>query len=103
MRGQRIERGLVRAFVEKFRQCFFLGPPHVHRFAIHNLSHVRRRIIHIADQNCLRWTNDDASRLESDVDTMCAEVALLGRVIFGVDENSIVWARGHTRFAADAD
>ena len=38
---ERIERGLVRAFVEKFGQRFFLWPAHVHCFAIDDLSDIR--------------------------------------------------------------
>ena len=34
---------------------------------------------------------------------MRAEVALLSRVIFRVDEDRVVWTRGHARFAADTD
>src|SRR5262249_44364247 len=48
-------------------------------------------------------TNDHASRLQSDVDSMRAEIALLGRMICGVDENCVVRTSRHARFAANAD
>ena len=51
---QRIERGLMRTFIEKFGQRFLFGAPYVDGFAIDDLAHVRRRIVHVADQNRLR-------------------------------------------------
>ena len=60
-------------------------------------------IVHVADQNRLRRTNDNARRFESHVDAMRAEVTFLSRVIFGIDEDRVVRTRGHAGFAADAD
>ena len=77
-RGERIERGLVRAFVEEFRQRLFLGPANVHGFATYDLRDVRRLIVHVADQDRLRRTDNDAGGLEPDVDAMSAEIAFLG-------------------------
>ena len=102
-RGERIERRLMRAFVKEFWQRLFLRTAHVHRFAINNLSDVRRLIVHIADQDGLRWTDDDAGRLQTNIDAMRAEVAFLGRMIFGIDEDRVVRTGGHAGLAADAD
>ena len=52
--------------------------------------------------NRLGRTDDDARRLEADVQSMRAEVALLRRVILGIDEDRIVRARGDARLASDA-
>src|SRR5688572_31682013 len=60
-------------------------------------------MIHVADENCLSWTNNDTCRFELHVDAMRAEVTLLRRVIVGVDEDCVVRACGHARLAADAD
>ena len=48
-------------------------------------------------------TDDDAGGLEPDVDPVRAEVALLGRVILGVDEDRVVGAGRDAGLAADAD
>src|SRR5205807_2660513 len=101
-RGERIECRLMRAFVKEFWQRLFLRTAHVHRFAINNLSDVRRLIVHIADQYGLRWTDDDAGRLQTNIDAMRAEVAFLGRMIFGIDEDRVVRTGGHAGLAADA-
>ena len=39
--SQRIQRRLMRAFVEKLGQRFFLGTAHVDGFAVNNLGDVR--------------------------------------------------------------
>src|SRR5438552_11097311 len=93
----------MRAFVEKLGQSFFLRATNVYRLAINDLRHVRRLVVHVADQNCLGRANDDARRLEADVDAMRAEVTFFSRMIFGVDENGVIRAGGHAGFAADAD
>src|SRR5437660_6090773 len=102
-RSKRIECRLMRALVKEFWQSLFFGTTHVHRFAIHNLCDVRSLIVQVADQNRLRWADDDARGFQSDIDAMSAEVALFGRMIFRVDEDSVVRTSGHAGFAADAD
>src|SRR5262245_61316312 len=93
----------MRAFIEQFRQRLFFRATHVDRLAIYNLRDVRRLVIHVADQDRLRRADDDTGGLKPNVDAMRAEVAFLGRVIFGIDEDRIVRASGHAGFAADAD
>ena len=45
----------------------------------------------------------NASRLEAHIDPVRAEVTFLCRVILRIDEDGIVRARRHARFATDAD
>ena len=47
--------------------------------------------------------DDHAGRLEADVEAVRAEVALLGRVVLGVDVDRVVRAGGDAGLAADAD
>ncbi len=101
--GQRIQRRLMRAFVEKLGQSFFLRTANVYGFAIDDLPDIRQRVVHVADENRLGWTDYDTRGLETDVDAMRAEVTFLSRMIFGVDENRVVGAGGHAGFAADAN
>ena len=101
--GERIERRLVRAFIKELRQGFFFGSSYIYCFTIDDLRNVRIRVVHVANQNRLGGTNDDARRLEAHVDPVRAKVALLRRVILGIDEDRVVRAGGHTRFTADAD
>jgi hypothetical protein len=76
-RGQWIECRLVRAFVEQLRQRLFLRTSHRNSFAIDDLCDVRIAVVHVADQDRLRWTNDNARRFETYVDPVRAKVALL--------------------------
>ena len=100
---QRIERGLVRAFVKKLRQRFFFRTTNIHRLAIDDLRDVRALIVHVADQNCLRRTNNNTGRLEPDIDAMRAEVTFLSRMIVRINKDRIVRTRRHAGFAANAD
>ena len=93
----------MRAFVKELRERLFLRASHRHRVSVHDLCDVRIRVIHIADENRLRRTNDHARGLELHVDAMGAEVTLLSGVIVRIYEDRVVWARGHARFAPDAD
>ena len=93
----------MRAFIEKLWQRFLFRPAHVHGFAIYDLRNVRRLIVHVANQDCLRRADDNARRLQSDIDAMGAEVAFLSRVIFGIDKDRVVRTGGHAGFTADAD
>src|SRR5712671_5109110 len=80
-RGERIQRRLMCALVEKLGQSFFFRTTNVYSFAIDDLPDVRQGIVHVADQNRLRRTNDDAGRLQTDIDAMRAEVTFLSRMI----------------------
>jgi len=102
-RREWIERRLVRAFVKQFRQRLFFRPSHRDRVAIHDLCDVRIRIIHIADKDRLRRANDHARGLELHVNAMRAEVTFFSGVVVRIDEDRVVRARGHARFAANAD
>src|SRR5882672_2157076 len=102
-RGQRIERSLMCSFIEKFWQRFLFRTTNVDRFAIDDLADIRRGIVHVANQDRLRGTDDHARRLQSHIDAVRAEVALLSRMIFGIDKDGVVRTGGHAGFAADAD
>src|ERR1700687_1137317 len=102
-RGQRIERRLMCSFIEKFWQRFLFRTTNVHRFAIDDLPDIRRGIVHVADQDRLRGTDDYARWLQSHIDAVRAEVALLSRMIFRIDKDSVVRTGSHAGFAADAD
>src|SRR5437870_3883785 len=93
----------MRAFIEKFRQRFFLRPAYIHRFAINKLRDVRRLIVHVANQDRLRRTDDDARRLQAHIDAVRTEVTFLSRMILRIDEDSVVRTGGHAGFATDTD
>jgi hypothetical protein len=67
------------------------------------LRDVRSLIVQVSDQNRLRWTDNDAGRLKSNVDAMRAEVTFFRGVIFGIDEDGVVRTGGHAGFATDAN
>jgi len=64
---------------------------------------MRISVVHIANQNCLRRTDNHAGRFKTDIDAVRAKVTFLGRVVFGVDEDCVVRTGGHARFATDAN
>ena len=89
--------------VEELRMGLLLGPPHGHRLPVDHLGDPGGRLVHVADHDGLGGADHHAGRLEPDVQAVSAEVALLGRVIFGVDEDGVVGAGGDAGLASDAD
>jgi len=57
----------------------------------------------IASDDGTRWTNNDAGRFETDVDSVRAKVALLRRVFVRIDVESVVGASLHAGFTTDAE
>ena len=102
-RGQRVERRLMRALVEELRLRLLLGPTDVDALAVDDLRDARRGVVHVADEDGLDRADHDARRFKPHVYPVRAEIALLGGVVFGVDEDGVVGAGGHARLAADAD
>ncbi len=103
LRGKRIEGGLMRTFVEELRKRPLFRPAHGHDVTVDELRHARLGILQIPDHDRFGGADDDTGRLEANLEAMRAEVALLCRVIFGVDEDRIVRAGGNAGLAADAD
>ena len=60
-------------------------------------------VVHVASNDCMFGTDDDAGWLQIQLNAMGAEVTFCGRVGVGVDVDSVVGAGLHTGFAADAD
>ena len=101
--GEWIERRLVRAFVKKFWQSLFFRTSDGDSIAIDDLCDIRILIVHVADENRLRRTNNDTRRFELHVDAMRAEVTFLSGVILRIDKDRVVRTRSHARLATDAD
>jgi len=102
-RGQGIERRLMRSFIKELRERFFLWAAHIDGFAVYDLRHIRGGVVHVANQNRLGRTNDDASWFEPDVNAVGAEVTFFRRVIFRIDEDGVVRTSGHACFAANTN
>ncbi len=102
-RGDRVERRLVRSFVEELRARVLFGAAHGDRLASDDLRDLRARIVQVADENRLHRTHHHARGLEADVDPLRAEVALLRGVVLRVDEDRIVRTGRDAGLAADAD
>ena len=102
-RSQRVERGLVRTEIEDAWAGLLLRTSHLHGTALDQLSHLRRRVVEVADQDGLGRAHGDARGFEADIESVGAHVALLGRVILGVDEDGVVRTSRHTGLATDAD
>ena len=101
--GDRIERRLVRSLVEELRMRLLLGPTDGDRMTACGSRDLGARLVQVADQNRLDGTDHHAGRLQPDVEPVRAEVALLGRVILGVDEDRVVGTGRDAGFAAYAD
>jgi hypothetical protein len=100
---QRIQRRLVGPLVEELGPGRLLRAPHRHRLPAGDTRHGGRGVVEVADLDRLGRAHHDAGRFETDVQTVRAEVALLGRVIFGVDEDRVVGTGRHAGLATDAD
>src|SRR6267142_4389631 len=93
----------MRAFVKKLRQGFLLRTAHGNGFAIYDLSNIRSLVVHVAYKNRLRRANNYTRRLQTHIDPMGAEVALLRRMIFRINEDCIVRTRSHAGLAANTN
>jgi hypothetical protein len=93
----------MRALVEHFRARTLFRAPHHDGLATHDLCDLRVRVAHVADEQSLYRTHDDARRFEPHIETVRAEVAFLGRMVFRVDEDRIVGTGRHARLTSDAD
>ena len=102
-RRERVQRGLVGALVVHAGPGLLLRAAHLHRLTRHDAGHRRGRVVAVPDQDRPGGAHRDAGRLQADVEAVRAHVALLGRMVLGVDEDGVVGARGHARLAADAD
>jgi hypothetical protein len=67
---------------KKLRQRLFFGASNINGFAIDDLRDIRRLIVQIANQDCLRWAHDDTRGFKTDIDAMRAEITFLRRMIF---------------------
>ena len=76
--GKWVERHLIGAFVEHLRARPFLGSPYDDRVPVDDLTDRRQRVMHVADHKGLSGTDYDAGRFESDIESVRAEIALLG-------------------------
>jgi len=88
---------------KKVSAVFLFRTTNGYRFTIDDARDFRIRIVHVADKDRFRGTDHDASRFQSHIDAMRTEVALLGRVIFGIDKDGVVRTGGDAGFAPDAD
>jgi hypothetical protein len=93
----------MRAFIKEFRQRLFFRAPYGNSVAVDDLSDIRIRVVHIADKNRLRRTNDYTCGFELHVDAVRAEVTLLSRMVFWIDKDGVVGARSHACLTANAD
>ena len=93
----------MRAPVEQFGPRVLLRPADRHGFAVDDLGHPGAGIVEVADEDRFGRADDDARRFQPHVEAVGAEVALLRRVILGVDEDGVVRAGGDAGLAPDAD
>ena len=100
---QRVQRRGVRALIEDAGPGVLLGLADLDRFAVDDLRGLGRGVVQVADEDCLGGADGDAGRLEAHIQAVRAQVALLRRVVLGVDEDRVIRAGGHACLAADAD
>ena len=90
-RSQRVECRLVCTLIVELRTCLLLGPPDCNGLPINNSAHSRQWIIHVAYKNRFCGANNHASWFKTNIQTVSAEVALLSRVVFRINEDRVVW------------
>ena len=100
---QRVQGRLVRSLVEQAGPGAFLRAADRDRLPLDDLRDLGLRVVQIPDQDRLGRAHRDAGRFQADLEAVRAQVALLGRVVLGVDEDRVVRARRDARLAADAD
>ena len=100
-RSLRPDHAFLGAEVEDLRARAFFRLPDHEGFALEDPRHLRRRIVEIPEDAALRRTDDHARRLQLVLHAVRAEIAFLGRVGVGIDEQLIVRAGFHAGAAAD--
>jgi hypothetical protein len=100
---ERVQGRLMRSLVEQARPGALLRPADRDGVAVDDLRDLRLRVVQVTDQDGLGRADGDARGLQPDVEAVRAQVAFLGRVVFGVDEDRVVGACGDAGLAADAD
>src|ERR1035441_794768 len=98
---QRVERRLMCPLIEQCGPGSLLGTPDGDRLAVDDLGDLRGRVVQVPDHDRLGRADSDAGRLEADLEAVRAQVAFLGRVVVGIDEDRVIRAGGDARFAAD--
>ena len=96
------ERRLVGSLVEQLRPGALLGGAHVDVVAGDHLGDPRLWIIEVTGHDRLGRADHHARRLQAELHSVRAEVALLGGVLLGVDVDGVIRAGVHARLAADA-
>ena len=87
---------------QRFGFGSLLGRPLKQLVGRHHPCDLRGGVVEVACDDRLLGAHHDAGRLDADLDSVHAVVALLGRVLLGVDVQGVVRARLHARLAADA-
>lgn len=100
--GRTSDRAVTCTPVEQLWARVLLRTAHHYCGPLDDRGSLRRGIVQVADENCLGGAHDDTGRLEPDIQPMRAEVALLGRMVVGIDEDRIEATCSDARFAANA-
>ena len=82
--------------------CALLRFAHAHGFARQELRNLSITGVEITSDDGMLWADHDARRLQANLGSMRAEVALRRSAFVGIDINGIVWTGLHTGLAADA-
>src|SRR5256886_10126828 len=88
--------------MEALRPRPLLGLAHLHRLARDEPGDPRLGVVEVARDDRLLGADDHARRLEADLHTVGAVVALRRRPRVRIDVERVVGTRLHARFAADA-
>ena len=101
--GQRVQGRLMRALVVHARPGALLRAADRHRLTVDDLGHRRARVVQVTDHDRSGRAHGHARRLQAYFQPVRAQVALLRRVVLGIDEDRIVRAGRDAGLAADAD
>ena len=101
--GEGVQRGEMSSAVEEFWMRFFFWATDSDWRTPHDMRNRGCGIVEVADENGFSGANNNAGGFEADIQSMRAKIAFLGRVIFRVDENGVIWTGGDTCFTANAE
>src|SRR5450759_457862 len=97
-----LDHVLVYAHIKDIRRIAGLGFQHAHSIVLDKLAYWTLLVVAIAENARANWTNLDASRLQPLGNAVVTPGALVGDVLFLIEEARAVRASLHAILAADA-
>src|SRR5687768_6343218 len=99
----RIEHRFVGADIKRLRISVLLRLADMSLFMSDELRDFGQRVVKIAENQSFFRTNNHASRLQTNIQTVTAKIAFSRGAVFRINVNRIIGAGSDTGFATDAN